>query len=96
MPVAYVTVQLQITDSEVFDRYREKAGAALAKYGARPISAGRAEVLYDGGVGQSPTVLLEFPDADAARAWISDPELAETHALRNGGANVTLTLLPLA
>lgn len=91
---AYVTVQLKITDPDAFDRYRKSAGPALAKHGARPVSAGQAEVLHDADVGTPPSVLLEFPDAGAARAWIADPEIAEVHAMRNRGAAVTLTLLP--
>lgn len=91
---AYVTVQLEITDPDAFAEYRQVAGAALAKHGAKPISAGHAETLYDAGLGASPSVLLEFADADAAHAWIADPEIAQVHALRNKGAKATLTLLP--
>ena len=92
---AYVTVQLKITDAAAFDQYREVAMPALAKHGAKPLSSGKAEVLYDADVGQTPAVLLEFPNADAARAWINDPEIADVHALRNKGAAATITLLPL-
>ncbi|MBX2853886.1 MAG: DUF1330 domain-containing protein [Rhodobacteraceae bacterium] len=92
---AYVTVQLKITDQAAFDEYRAVAMPALAKHGAKPLSSGQAEVLFDADVGQTPAVLLEFPSADAARAWIDDPELVDVHALRNKGAAASITLLPL-
>ncbi len=91
---AYVTVQLKMKDAEAFEEYRKVAMDALAKHRARPVSAG-AEVLHEANVGQHPTVLLEFPDADAARAWLNDPELADVHAKRNRAADTTITLLPL-
>ncbi len=90
---AYVTVQIEITDAEAFDAYREVGGAAVARHGGKPLSSGRATPLHDAGVGVAPSVLLAFPDAAAARAWIDDPELAETHELRNRGARATITLL---
>lgn len=92
---AYVTVQLKITDPAVFDEYRKVAGPAMAKHGAKPISSGKAEVLYDAGLGAGPGVLLEFPSVEAVHAWLDDPEIAEVHALRNRGAAATLTLLPV-
>jgi uncharacterized protein (DUF1330 family) len=37
--------------------------------------------------------LLSFPDAEAAKAWISDPELAPVHALRNQAGRSVVKLL---
>ena len=90
---AYVTVQIDVTDAEVFGEYRKVGGPAVAKHGGKPLSAGNATLLYDAEVGTNPSVLLEFPDAAAARAWLSDPELADAHALRNKGAKASITLL---
>ena len=93
---AYVTVQLDITDAETFAEYRKVGGPAVAKHGGKPLSAGKASLLHDAGVGVMPSVLLEFPDTAAALAWMSDPELADVHALRNKGAKATVTLLEVA
>ena len=93
---AYVTVQLEITDTETFAAYRKVGGPAVAKHGGRPLSAGKASLLYDAGVGTMPSVLLEFPDKAAARAWMDDPDLADVHALRNKGAKASITLLEAA
>lgn len=90
---AYVTVQLEITDPATFAEYRKVGGPAVAKHGGKPLSAGHAELMFDAGVGTHPSVLLEFPDAVAARAWLDDPDLADAHALRNKGAKASITLL---
>jgi uncharacterized protein (DUF1330 family) len=91
----YVVVQLILKDAEVFAAYRAKGGAALAKHGGQPIAGGpEIEVLEDTGAGPSTCLIVAFPDAEAARAWINDPELAEVHAMRRDGAQTTILLLP--
>ena len=37
--------------------------------------------------------ILTFPDADAAQAWIADPDFAATHALRNAAGKGQVWLL---
>ena len=90
---AYVTVQLDVTDPATFGEYRKVGGPAVAKHGGKALSSGQAEMLFDASVGTHPSVLLEFPDEAAVRAWLDDPELAEAHALRNKGAKASVTLL---
>lgn len=90
----YVVVQLAPKDETALSEYFKHGGAAVKKHGGTPIAGGAANtVLEDNGGGIPAKVLLEFPDADAARAWINDPELADVHALRRKGAHTTITLL---
>ena len=92
---AYVVVQLAPKDEETLKRYYEVGGAAVRKHGGKPLAGGPAkQVLEDNGGGIPAHVLLSFPDEAAARAWIEDPELADTHAMRRAGAHTTITLLP--
>lgn len=90
----YATVQLVLKDMEAFGKYREKAGEALAKHGGKVIAGGpKSEVLEDTGAGECVMVLLEFPDADSARGWISDPDLQHIHDMRKAGASTRAMLL---
>ena len=92
--MVHAFVQLDITDPDSFDAYREKAGEALARHGAKVLQSSRALSALDG----TPTlsqigVILEFASAEAARAWINDPDLAETHQLRRDAGQCHITLL---
>lgn len=91
----YAVVELNLKDKDKMAAYREKAGAALAKHGGAVVSAGpNPEVLEGDTNTPDMMVLVSFPDVEAARAWRADPELAETHALRNAGADSTITIVP--
>lgn len=90
----YAVVQLTVTDPETFKAYAQKAGAALAKYNAKPEAMSAEPTRIEG---DSPlpgrVVLLSFPDKDAALGWINDPELQETHALRRDSGTCDITLI---
>lgn len=92
---SYAVVQLIETDADTLATYRQVAGTALEKHGGAPLAGGPgSDVLEDFGAGSTANVIITFPNADAARAWINDPELADIHALRRKGAKTTITLLP--
>ncbi len=87
-------VQLTITDPDSFAAYREKAGAALAKYDAQVVQSSRDLSAIDGAPALSQIgVILAFKDKNAALGWINDPELAETHQLRRDAGTCDITLL---
>ncbi len=92
---SYAVIQLIETDTEALAEYRAVAGAALKKHGGAPLAGGPgSEVLEDFGAGSTANVIVTFPDAEAARAWINDVDLADVHAMRRKGARTTITLLP--
>lgn len=90
----YAVVQITVTDPKAFEAYSKLAGAALAKYGAKPEAKSVDPTRLEG---QAPLpqriVLLSFPDKDAALGWINDPELQETHALRRASGLCDITLI---
>lgn len=92
--MAYVYVNLVLENANKMAAYREKAGAALKKHGAKPLVSTPQQTVIEGtrdetGIG----VILEFPDVAAAKAWITDPDLQETHALRRAAGKSAITLL---
>ena len=90
----YVVVQLEPTDQDKLQQYFKVGGAAVAKHGGQKVAGGADnEVIEDNGGGIPARVLLSFPDAKAAKAWINDPELADIHALRKAGSKTTITLM---
>lgn len=92
--MVHAIVQLTINNPESMAAYREKAGAALKKHNATVVQSSQNLSVLDGNhtlpdIG----VILAFEDAEAARAWINDPELAETHQLRRDAGVCNITLL---
>ncbi len=91
---AYAFVNLTITNTDSFAAYREKAGGALKKHGGAPLEVSKApEVIEGSAAAPSVAVIVTFPDREAAKAWINDPELAEVHALREGSGTSNIILM---
>ncbi|WP_068110290.1 DUF1330 domain-containing protein [Tropicimonas marinistellae] len=91
----YVTVQIDVTDPEAMAAYRERGYAPVLKHGGEMIAGGpECEVLEDTGAGAPASVLLAFPDAQAAKDWMADPEFADVYALRRKAARTVISLLP--
>ena len=83
---AYVLVEVDVTDAEQYDRYRSLAGAAVEQYGGRYLVRGGASEVLEGERIPNRLVVLEFPDADAARRWYHSPEYQEAKSVREGAA----------
>ncbi len=82
----YVLVDVDVTDAARYDEYRPLAAASVEQYGGRYlVRGGPAEVLEGDRVPQR-LVVLEFPDADAAREWYHSVEYGEAKATRAGAA----------
>ena len=79
---AYVVVEISIRDPETYERYKVMAPPSIARYGGRYIVRGGRTHCLEGSWDAARFVLLEFPTADAARAWWSSPEYAPAKALR--------------
>jgi uncharacterized protein (DUF1330 family) len=83
---AFVLVDIDVTDPGQYERYRPLAAASVELYGGRYIVRGGASEVLEGDRVPHRLVVLEFPDADAARRWYASPEYAEAKATRAGAA----------
>ena len=83
---AYVVVDIEVTDPEIYARYRELAAPTVAAYGGRYLVRGGSVESLEGSWVPSRFVILEFPALNAARAWWSSTEYAPAKALRHASA----------
>lgn len=90
---AYVVVDITVNDADAYARYRELAPPAIAAYGGRYLARGGATETLEGDWSPSRLVILEFPDAEAARAWWHSPEYAEAKALRHACADADMVVV---
>jgi uncharacterized protein (DUF1330 family) len=90
---AYVIVQVTVGDPVAYERYKRLAQDAVAAYGGRYIVRGGATTILEGTWQPSRLVVLEFPDAERARAWWHSPEYAPGKALRQACAETEMLLV---
>lgn len=81
-------------DPERMNEYKAVAADALAKHGGKiVVPPVRPERIDGDAEPPAAIVLLSFPSSENARAWMADPELASTHAMRRDGADVSMFLI---
>ena len=84
---AYVIVDIQVTNPDGYEKYKQLAPAAVAAYGGKYLArGGRCESL-EGGWQPQRLVILEFESLEKAKAWLNSPEYAPARQLRHKYAN---------
>lgn len=90
----YLSVLLVVKDQNALAEYFRVGAAAVAKHEGKAFAGGpNTKVLQEAST-PSKGVILEFPSPQHAENWLSDPDLADVHALRDKGADVTILSLP--
>jgi len=89
---AFVIATVRVKDPEKFAEYGQKAGPSMAPFGGQVHMRGKFEELLTGGDDHSAGAVLKFPDLQSARDWHASPAYQEIIALRDEGADISLTL----
>lgn len=84
---AYLIAQVKITDDVWVPDYAAKTHDIAAKHGGKYLSRSANIETLEGNVPDTTLIaLIEFPSADAARAFASDPEYAPLAKARQAGS----------
>jgi uncharacterized protein (DUF1330 family) len=89
----YVAVDISIHDPATYERYKTLAPAGIAAHGGRYLVRGGTTTTLEGDWKPERFVILEFPTAEAAKAWWGGPEYAEAKALRQSCATTNMLLV---
>jgi uncharacterized protein (DUF1330 family) len=88
--VAYVIVEVEVTDPVRYEEYRKLAPAAISRYGGRYVVRGGKSVTLEGGWAPKRVVVLEFKDLATAQAFYDSPEYRAAREVRAGAANMRM------
>lgn len=90
---AYVIVQVRITEQAKYDAYKQLTPGTVAKYDGRFIVRGGAKEDVEGTWDVPRVVIIEFPSFTRAKEWYDSPEYREARAVREGGADMTMSVI---
>ena len=90
---AYAIFDIVVTDPERYEDYKKLAPPAIAAYGGKYLVRGGQLDALEGDWNPSRIVVLEFPTAEHAKAWIDSPEYREARALRHATASTNAILV---
>ena len=83
---AYIIAEIQVTDPTAYGGYRPLAVASVARYGGRFAVRGGNIDLLEGEPEPGRIVVIEFPDADAARRWYRSEEYQKALKIRQSAS----------
>lgn len=91
---AFVLVDTKITNADDYETYKALARPIAEKYGGVYRTRGGAmDIVEDQLWTPTRIVLVEFPDMDAARAFLNSKEYEPVKKLRHENAQCTLAIL---
>ncbi len=90
---AYIIVNIKVTDPVGYEQYKLQAPPLVAKYGGRYLVRGGPVELIEGDWQPERLVVLEFPEAEAARAFLDAPEYAPVRKLRQASTDSDMILM---
>ena len=90
---AYVIVEVNVTDSQLFAEYAKGVPATIAAYGGKYLVRGGSVDAKEGGWTPKRIVVLEFPSMDQARKWYHSPEYKPLLEMRLKAANSKMILV---
>lgn len=91
---AYLIVDTLIQNPQKYEEYKTLAKPIAEKYGGiYRVRGGDMDVLETDLWRPTRMVIIEFPDMDAARAFVDSEEYAPVKPLRRNNAQCTLTIL---
>lgn len=92
MAKGYWIAQVTVTDPETYEEYKAANAIAFAKFGGRFVVRGGAQVTKEGCT-HPRSVVIEFPNYEAALACYDSPEYQTALAIRQGISQGNLVII---
>ena len=90
---AYVVVEVNVTDPQLFAEYAKGVPATIAAYGGKYLVRGGSVEPKEGGWTPKRVVILEFASMEQAQKWYHSAEYAPLLAMRLKAADSKLILV---
>jgi uncharacterized protein (DUF1330 family) len=89
----YIIVEIDVTDPEVYETYRQMAGSTVRAQGGKYLVRGGPVETLEGDWRPKRIVVLEFESVERARAWWECEEYREPKKLRQKSAITKMILV---
>jgi uncharacterized protein (DUF1330 family) len=90
---AYVIAEIEVTDPETYEGYKQQVPAVIADHGGTYLARGGAVELLEGEGSPRRTVILRFETMEAARAWYTSEAYQPIKALRQSASRGRMLLV---
>ncbi|MCR4300466.1 MAG: DUF1330 domain-containing protein [Sulfuricaulis sp.] len=91
--VAYVIVDVRVTDPARFEEYKKLVPASLTAFGGKFLARGGRVEMLEGDWNPERLVILEFPTLERAREWWASEEYREAKEMRESSAETRMNIV---
>ena len=82
MSAYFLFENLEVVDPDKLEEYKQKVGPVVESFGGRYKVLGGPTTVFEGDWEPRYPVIIEFADAESARAWYESDQYRELKALR--------------
>jgi len=93
MAAYFLFDNVEVTDAVALAEYFPQAAKLVAEHGGRYLAVDAVPEVVEGDPGLTSVVLMEFPDADSARAWYESDAYRPVRAIRHRAARNNAVLI---
>lgn len=90
---AYAIFDIAVSDPERYEEYKKLAPPTIAAFGGKYLTRGGKTEVLEGRWVPTRVVILEFPSAERAKAWLDSPEYRAARALRHSTATTNAVVV---
>lgn len=89
---AFVIVEIDISDPEKYNAYKELTPATISAYGGKFVLRGNPVTVLEGEWNHERLVMLKFPTKEKAEAWYNSEGYQHAKSVREGAAKANFLL----
>jgi uncharacterized protein (DUF1330 family) len=90
---AYVIVDIQVTNPQIYEDYKKLAPACVAAYGGEYLARGGQTEVLEGEWAPSRLVILRFDRCEQVKKWLNSPEYTPVKALRYQSTHTNMVVI---
>jgi uncharacterized protein (DUF1330 family) len=82
----YIVADVEITDSNEYQKYAQQTAATVERYGGKFLVRGGQPETLEGDWKAKRIVIIEFPSVEQAKTWYDSPEYSAIKGIRHRSA----------
>lgn len=90
---AFVIVEVDITDPEKYNAYKQLTPATVSAFGGKFVLRGNPVTVLEGEWDHERLVMLQFPTKEKAEAWYNSDGYQHAKSVREGAAKAKFLLV---
>ena len=90
---AYVIVDVEITDADLYRQFVERVTGTIESHGGRFVVRGGEIDVILGDWSPPRLAILEFDDVERVRTWLASPEYTALDDMRSRSSNINMVVV---